>query len=167
MHPARLLALDVGSKRVGLALTTPLGLQDSTTDHVQPLFTMQRKGDHADVKSIARVVRKHAITELIVGHPLTLSGDPSAQTLRVERFADALRTHLNLPVHLHHESLSTVAAHEHLEHSGHRKKTKAGFAAEKAVIDQVAAVLILEGYLAHRAHLDAIAHTRANDPPPP
>ena len=161
--PPRLLALDVGSRRIGLAMTTPLGLPDSAAEHVQPLFTMQRKGDHADVKSIARVVRKHAITGVIVGHPLALSGDATAQTLRIERFADELRTALSLPVHLHDERLSTVAAHEHLARTRPRSPTKAGFAAEKAIIDQVAAVLILEGFLAHRAHLEAIARARETD----
>ena len=166
--PPRLLALDVGSRRIGLAMTTPLDLPGSSAaQHVQPLFTLHRKGDRADLKSIARVVRKHAITELIVGHPLALSGDRTPQTLRTERFADELRYTLGRPVHLHDERLSTVAAHEHLAHSAPRKPTKAGLAAEKAVIDQVAAVLILEGYLAHRAHLDAIARTRADDAPAP
>lgn len=167
----RLLALDIGSRRVGLAITVALGLTEPTPGepalHVQPLFTIERRGDHADVKSIARIVRKHAITEIIVGHPLALSGDRTAQTARVERFADELRTALALPVHLHDERLSTRAAHEHLEQSGPRKKTRAGLAAEKAIIDQVAAVLILEGFLAHRAHLDAIARARANDTPLP
>ncbi len=154
----RLLALDVGSRRIGLAMSS--SDPSLLTPVVQPLFTMERKGDRPDLKSIARVVRKHGITALIVGHPLRLSGDKSAQTLRVEGFADELRVALALPVFLHDERLSTVAAHEQLDHTC---RDRTGQPSRHAVIDQVAAVVILEGFLAHRAHLEAMVRVRAED----
>ena len=148
--PPRILALDVGRKRIGLAVTDPLGLT------VQPLFTLHRGTSHADVKSIGRVVRKHAVAEIVVGNPLHMSGEVSPQALKTQAFAEDLRVALRLPVHLSDERLTTSEAHRHLHAMGKPRQE------HRAVVDQVAAVLILEGFLAERAY--AIARAR-RDPP--
>ncbi len=143
--PPRILALDVGRKRIGLAITDPLGFT------VQPLITLYRSTPHADVKSIGRVLRKHAVAEIVVGYPLHMSGEISPQALRTQAFADALRTAFGLPVHLTDERLSTSEAHQHLYAIGKPRQEHRG------LVDQVAAVLILEGFLAGRAYQAARA----------
>ncbi len=153
----RLMALDVGERRMGLAVTDGLGLT------VQPLFTMARKGDRADAKWVGRLVRKHGVAEVVVGHPLRLDGGRSEQTARVEAFAAMLREFVEAPIHLHDERLSTRAAEEHL----HRVRPGASLRGRKereAMVDQVAAVVILEGFLEHRAHLRARAAVRGESP---
>ncbi len=147
----RILALDVGRKRIGLAITDPLGFT------VQPLFTLYRSTQHADVKSIGRVLRKHAVAEIVVGNPLHMSGEISPQALKTQAFAEALRTAFELPVHLTDERLSTSEAHRQLYAMGKPRQEHRG------LVDQVAAVLILEGFLAARAYQAARAGLDAPD----
>ena len=151
--PPRILALDVGRKRIGLAITDPLGYT------VQPLFTLHRGTPHADVKSIGRVVRKHAVAEIVVGNPLHMSGEISPQAARTQAFAEELRAAFDLPVHLSDERLSTSEAHQQLYAMGKPRQE------HRELVDQVAAVLILEGFLAARAF--AIARARLDEPAGP
>lgn len=138
----RILALDVGSRRIGVAITDPLGLT------AQPLLTVHRSTLKADLKSIARLVRRHEVTAVVIGHPVHLSGETSAQTHKTEAFAAALRAHLpELPLHLLDERLTTAHAHELLDQSTGRRRTAADRRQRSEVVDQVAAVLILEGWL--------------------
>ncbi len=122
----------------------------------QPLLTLYRKTPRADLKSIGRLIRRHAVAELVVGNPLHLSGDQSPQGwTRAQQFAESLRAEFHLPVHLWDERLSTHAAHEILDEAGHAR-SPAERIARKRIIDQVAAVLILQSFLASRSD------TRAN-----
>src|SRR6185437_10252877 len=121
----RILALDLGRARIGVAITDGLGLT------AQPLLTIYRKEtgrkvSRADIKSVGRIVRKHAVAEIVVGNPLHASGDGSPQ--------------------------STRAAEEVLAESGRARgaSSPAGRIARKRIIDQLAAVLILESFLASR-----------------
>ena len=139
----RIVGFDVGDRRVGLAISDPLGYT------AQPLFTLHRAGRRADLKSLARVFRKHAVTEVVVGNPLYMSGDQSPQAAKAQAFAEDLRTEFGLTVHLWDERLSTTQAHRHLDESGHGGR---GFGGRKAIIDQVAAVLILQSFLDARAN---------------
>jgi putative Holliday junction resolvase len=139
---ARILALDVGDRRIGLALSDPLGYT------AQPLFTLHRTNRRADMKAMARVLRKHAVTEIVVGNPLYMSGDLSPQATKAQAFADDLRMEFGVTVHLWDERLTTTQAHRHLDDAGHA----GGRGERKAVIDQVAAVLILQAYLEARAY---------------
>ena len=143
--PPRILALDVGRKRIGLAITDPLGFT------VQPLFTLHRSTPRADVKSIGRVLRKHSVAEIVVGNPLHMSGESSPQAVRTQAFAAELHTAFGLPVHLSDERLTTSEAHRHLHAMGKPRQEHQG------LVDQVAAVLILEGFLATRAYQAARA----------
>ena len=140
----RILALDVGDRRIGLALSDPLGYT------AQPLFTLHRTGRRADLKAMARVLRKHAVTEVVVGNPLYMSGDLSPQATKAQAFADDLRTEFGMPVHLWDERLTTTEAHRYLDDAGHARIDAKG--GRKGIIDQVAAVLILQAFLAAREH---------------
>jgi len=140
----RIAAFDVGDRRIGVAVSDPLGYT------AQPLFTLHRTNHRADMKSIARVLRKHAIAEAVVGNPLYMSGDQSPQAAKAQAFAEELRTEFGIAVHLWDERLSTTEAHRHLDAGGH-----AGGHQRKAIIDQVAAVLILQSFLEARANQSA------------
>ena len=143
----RILALDLGRARIGVAITDGLGLT------AQPLLTVLHKTPHADIKSIGRIVRKHAVAEIVVGHPVHVSGDVGPQAVRAQDFASSLRTAFNLPVHLWDERLTTHAAHEILDEAGEPRASRGADAriARKKIIDQLAAVLILESFLAAHA----------------
>jgi putative Holliday junction resolvase len=135
----RILGFDVGDRRIGLAISDPLGYT------AQPLFTLHRTNRRADLKWLARVLRKHAVTEAVVGNPLYMSGDQSPQAAKAQAFAEDLRTEFGLTVHLWDERLTTTQAHRHLDDAGHAAMGR------KGIIDQVAAVLILQSFLEARA----------------
>ena len=129
------MALDVGKVRVGVALSDPLGYT------AQPLLTLWRKSRGEDMRSLLRLIRKHEVTEILVGNPLHMSGEVSPWAAKVQEFADELRKRSGLPVQMWDERLSSVAAHEILDEAGHDRRDR------KHVIDQVAAVLILRGWM--------------------
>jgi putative Holliday junction resolvase len=135
MLTGRVMALDVGKVRVGVALTDPLGYT------AQPLLTLWRKNRSDDLRSLLRLIRKHEVVKIVVGNPLHLSGDVSPWATKVQEFAEELRQRSGLPVQLWDERLSSVAAHEILNEAGHRRQDR------KYVIDQVAAVVILRGWM--------------------
>jgi putative Holliday junction resolvase len=135
----RLMAFDVGSKRIGVAVTDPLGLT------VQPLLTLLRTGRRDDWRSIGRLLRRHEIAAAVVGRPLHLSGDESPRSALSDSFAEQLRAEFHLPVYLVDERLTTHEAHEILDRAGHARGPE-----RRRIVDQVAAVLILESYLAQR-----------------
>jgi len=145
----RILALDVGDRRIGLALSDELGYT------AQPLFTLHRTGLRKDLKDLARVLRKHRVTEIVVGNPLYMSGDLSPQAQKAQAFADALRAECSLPVHLWGERLPTTQAHRHLDDAGHSRAPNSQGVGRKNIIDQVAAVLILQAFLEARVNAAA------------
>jgi putative Holliday junction resolvase len=135
MLTGRVMALDVGKVRVGVALSDPLGYT------AQPLLTLWRKSRGEDMRSLLRLIRKHDVTELVIGNPLHMSGDVSPWAIKVQEFAEELRLRSGLPMQLWDERLSSVAAHEILNEAGHDRRDR------KDVIDQVAAVVILRGWM--------------------
>lgn len=148
----RILALDVGDKRIGLAITDALGLT------AQPLFTLHRTTQRADLKAIARFIRQHGVTTVVVGNPVNADGTPSAQSEKAQAFAKALEAgHPGLEHHLLDERLTTREAHELLDMAG-RTARGAGASSRKElrlsrteIIDQVAATLLLEAFLSQRS----------------
>ena len=132
------MALDVGKVRIGVALSDPLGYT------AQPLLTLWRKTRGEDLRSLMRLIRKHEVVEILVGNPLHMSGDVSPWAAKVQEFAEELHKRSGLPVHLWDERLSSVAAHEILNEAGYDRKDR------KYVIDQVAAVVILRGWMEAR-----------------
>ncbi|WP_348269002.1 Holliday junction resolvase RuvX [Edaphobacter paludis] len=135
MVTGRVMALDVGKLRVGVALSDPLGYT------AQPLLTLWRKTRSEDLRSLLRLIRKHEVVKIVVGNPLHMSGDISPWAAKVQDFAQELRLRSGLPVQMWDERLSSVAAHEILDEAGHRRQDR------KYVIDQVAAVVILRGWM--------------------
>jgi putative Holliday junction resolvase len=128
------MALDVGKVRIGVAITDGLGIT------AQPLLTVWRKSRGEDLRSLARLARKYEVVEVVVGNPLHLSGDAMVWGAKVREFAEELRARVECPVTLWDERLSTIAAHEILDEAGYGRD-------RKSVIDQVAAVVILQGWM--------------------
>ncbi len=135
----RLLGLDFGRRRIGVAVSDELGLT------AQPVLTLVRKSAKQDLRSLGRLLRKFDCAAIVVGDPLHLSGDVSPLATQARAFAQLLREAFSMPVHLWDERLSSAEAHRHLEAAGRPAST------HREVVDQVAAVLILQSFLdAHR-----------------
>lgn len=132
------MALDVGKARIGVALSDPLGYT------AQPLLTLWRKSRGEDLRSLLRLIRKHEVTEIVVGNPLHMSGEVSPWAAKVQQFAEELHERSGLPIELWDERLSSVAAHEILDEAGHDRRDR------KSIIDQVAAVVILRDWMQSR-----------------
>jgi putative holliday junction resolvase len=132
----RYLALDVGAKRVGIAVSDELGLT------AQPVLTLERRrNSREDLRSIARLCRRYSVAGIVVGNPLKLDGAMSAQTEKVHAFAAALGDLTGLPIHLWDERLTTQEAHQLLYEAGHARQDHG------RIVDQVAATLILQSFL--------------------
>ena len=135
----RFLALDIGNRRIGVAVSDELGLT------AQPVMTLERKRNpRDDLRSLARLARKFAVAGIVVGNPLHLSGDESPQTKKTQAFAAELGTLTGLPIHLWDERLTTREAHQILYESGHPRQQ------HRRIVDQVAATLILQEFLKSR-----------------
>jgi putative Holliday junction resolvase len=135
----RIMALDVGTLRIGVALTDPLGYT------AQPLLTIWRRSRGEDLRNVVRLIRKYEATHVVVGNPLHLSGEESAWGAKVREFAAELHRRAEVPVELFDERLTTVAAHEILNEAGVPRQDRA------AIVDQVAAVVILRDWMAAQA----------------
>jgi putative Holliday junction resolvase len=133
----RVLGLDHGQRRIGVAISDELGVT------AQPLLTLTHTNSRNDLRSLGRLVRRYHCGAIVIGWPIHLSGDRSPRAVAVEKFAEALRAEFALPVHLWDERMSTAVGR--------------GARDRKDVIDQIAAVLILQSWL------DAQRHSRAGD----
>ena len=136
----RILAIDYGSRRIGLAVTDQLGLT------AQGLPTLYRTNKRNDFDHLRRTIKHYAVSEIVVGLPLRMSGEAGTQSHKVEEFAEGLRARFKLPVHLFDERLTSVEANRVLD------ETEMGGRRRKQVVDQLAAVLILQAFLDYRAH---------------
>ncbi len=135
-RPGRRLGLDVGTVRVGVALSDPTGTLAS------PLVTVERRSDGSDLDRIAALVGEHEVTEVIVGEPRHLSGASGASAREARAYSRSLAGRIgSVPVHLVDERLSTVTAASSLRANGLDSR------AQRPVIDQAAAVVILQAYL--------------------
>ena len=137
----RILALDYGSKTVGLAITDPLGII------VQPLKTIWREREgklRKTVEEIQKTCKEYQVEELVLGYPYHMDGSEGERVERVLAFQEMLKKKIELPIHLYDERLSTMEAEEILRENGVPKDR------QKEVLDQVAAQVILEDYLRNR-----------------
>ncbi len=130
----RVLALDVGEKRVGVALC------DETQTLARPLLTLKRASKNEDFARLMAVCREHAIERIIVGLPRTLHGEEGPQARRVRRYAAELQAALNLPIDFWDERFSSVDAQERLASASRRLRAR-------GEIDAAAAAIILQEYL--------------------
>jgi putative Holliday junction resolvase len=140
MARGRRLGIDVGAVRVGVALGDPDGVL------AMPLVTVARDAAHGtDLATIAGLVAEHEVVGIVVGLPRTLAGreGPAAEAARA--FGMALAGRVPIPVEYSDERLTTVVATRQMRESGRKGRR------QRAVVDQVAAVAILQGWLdAHR-----------------
>ncbi len=132
------LAVDWGRARLGLAVSDDLGIT------AQALGSLPRADEARDLAAIEARVRELGVGEIVVGLPKNMDGTlgPSAQA--AQALAEALHARLGLPVHLWDERLSTLAAERTLVGAGLRRR------ARRSVVDQVAATIILQGFLDRR-----------------
>jgi len=131
----RVLAIDPGSRRVGLALS------DESRRLASPLRTLQAEPAETLSERLAAVVREVGAVEVVVGLPRNLDGSSGEAAASARGLAEELKRSTRLPVSLQDERLSSVAAERHLVGQGVRREKR------KALVDQLAATLILEAFL--------------------
>jgi putative Holliday junction resolvase len=139
----RLLALDVGDVRIGVAAS------DETGTLASGLTTLRSRGPRQDVQQIAALVREQEASELVVGLPLRLDGTIGPQAEKVLAFVERLRRSLRIPVVTRDERLSSVAAAERLAEAGVRGRER------KSRLDQAAACVVLQELLDERKAVPA------------
>ena len=132
----RILALDFGERRIGVAATDPLGLM------AQPLTVIERESLAQDIAKIGEIVRRRGAERIVLGLPLNMNGTEGPPAKRAKRFAARLKRELGLEIELWDERLTTVEAEQVLlaadRSRAERRRRK----------DEVAAAVILEDYLA-------------------
>lgn len=131
----KLLGLDVGDSKIGVALSDGLGYT------AQGMLTFKRRSLTSDLHFIEKLVTEHHVGEVIVGLPLKMNGTRSSQTNKILAFRDVLAKHLHVPVRTWDERLTTVQAIKILKRGRMRRKER------EPLVDKVAAVIILQGYL--------------------
>lgn len=134
----RVLALDVGEKRIGIAIS------DASASLAAPLTTIQARPQSQALQKIIALAREHQAREIVVGLPLTLRGEIGPQATTINAFADELREAFDGQIHLFDERLTTAAADQMLRDLGMKPEKR------KAQIDQVAASIILQDFLDHQ-----------------
>jgi putative Holliday junction resolvase len=135
----RVLSLDVGERRVGIAISDPTGTV------ARPLQTLVRGSREEDLVALAALVTEHGVELVVVGLPLSLDGTEGPQARRVARYTRALAAHLPVPVVSWDERFTTARANEILLQSRGKKKRRQARATGE--IDAVAAAVILQDYL--------------------
>jgi putative Holliday junction resolvase len=132
------LGLDVGLRRIGVAVSDPLGVT------AQGLETLHRKNKKYDFSFLYRVIRDYEVKEIVVGLPLRMSGVEGTQAEKIQLFAEDLRRHFKLPVHLWDERLTSAEANRLL------RQTDMSIEKRGQAVDRMAAVLILQGWMESR-----------------
>ena len=138
----RLLGLDVGDRRIGVAMSDALGMT------AQRLTVVERQGLTQDVEAVRELVEQHGVSTIVVGLPLTMRGEAGVQAGKVTGFVEALRRRVAVPVEVVDERLTTVEGERALRAAGASPR------ARKRAIDQVAAQLILQQFLERRRQSD-------------
>jgi putative Holliday junction resolvase len=137
---ARVLAVDFGTKRIGLAVSDALGIT------AQGLPTRERTRTEDDLRHIAKVAAEYSAELILVGNPINQRGDPTAMSQSASKFAEKLARLVTCPVQLWDERLTTAEARRVLRDSG------MGIEKRRQARDRVAAVLLLQGYLDFHAN---------------
>jgi putative holliday junction resolvase len=136
--PKRILAIDYGSRRMGLAVSDALGIT------AQGLETLQRKNRRSDFARLERVIRENQVQEIVLGYPLRMSGEEGTQSQKVSEFAEELRRKFELPVHLWDERLTSAEANRLLREADLSIQRRA------QAVDRMAATLILQSFMQAR-----------------
>jgi putative Holliday junction resolvase len=135
----RVAALDVGDARIGVAVSDELGMT------ARGIGVVRRVGGVRDLDGIATLLAPYGPERVVIGLPLNMDGSEGPRAAKTRRFADRVAAHLNLPVELFDERLTTVAANEAMAATGVRRRRR------RELVDQMAAAIILESYLARPA----------------
>jgi putative Holliday junction resolvase len=135
---SRILALDVGSKRIGVAITDPLGIT------AQGLDTIQRQNKRRDMEALGAILAKYEVQEMVVGLPLRLSGAEGTQSEKMRLFADDLRARFGITVHLWDERWTSTEANRLL------RETDLSIKKRGRAVDRMAAILILQSWMESR-----------------
>ena len=133
--PGRVLALDFGKRRIGLAISDELGIT------AQGLETLQRTNIREDLRQLTQLIRDRNVTLILMGNPLHMSGAEGRQAEYARDFGDRLSAAAGIPVEYWDERLTTVAAQRVLRESGISIQKRA------QAVDRLAAVILLESYL--------------------
>jgi putative Holliday junction resolvase len=131
----RILGLDYGTRRIGVAVSDPLGLT------AQPLPAMDREGDRRDVAEIGRLASEMGATSVVLGLPLLMNGDEGPAAARAREFGARIETELCLPVTMWDERMTTVQSERHLIDSGVRRERR------KKLRDSLSAMFLLQSFL--------------------
>ena len=131
----RILGLDVGSKTIGVAISDPLGWT------AQGITTIRRTKKEQDIEEIKKIISEKQVNKIVSGLPKNMNGTVGPQGEKVQKFCELLKQETNLPIEFWDERLSTVAAERSLIEGNVRRENR------KKVIDMLAAVIILQGYL--------------------
>ncbi len=138
LQVGRVLGLDVGSRRIGIAISDPLGIT------AQGLETLQRRNKRHDFEYLQRVIQQYDVRQIVVGLPLRMSGAEGIQSDKMQVFAEDLRKRFRLPVHLWDERLTSAEANRLL------RETDLSIEKRGKAVDRMAAVLILQGWMEWR-----------------
>jgi putative Holliday junction resolvase len=130
----RILAIDYGQRRIGLALSDELGLT------AQPLQTLLHKNRRDDIRRLRDICRQKGVTRILVGHPLHITGQAGDMAEEAARFATRLRKELGIEVELADERLTTWEAEQTRAGLGSRQRRNAS-------VDAIAAAILLREYL--------------------
>ncbi len=130
--------MDVGARRIGLAISDLLGIT------AQGLETLQRRNKRTDFAQLERIIREHDVIGIVMGLPLRMSGAEGIQAEKMQAFAEEIRRRFKLPVHLWDERLTSVQANRLL------RETEMSIKRRGEVVDQMAAVLILQSWMDSR-----------------
>jgi len=133
--PSRILALDLGKRRIGLAISDPLGIT------AQGLPNLVRTNKRGDLAALAQLIRDHEVGLVLMGNPIQMRGAEGRQSAWVREFAEAVEKRTGLPVKLWDERLTSVEAGRVLRSSGISIEKRA------AAVDRLSAVILLQSYL--------------------
>jgi putative pre-16S rRNA nuclease len=131
----RVMGLDVGSRRIGIAVSDLLGIT------AQGLETLQRRNKRTDFEALRLLIKEYKVREIVVGLPLRMSGAEGIQSDKMRVFAEELRKKFKLPVHLWDERLTSAEANRLL------RETELSIEKRGKAVDRMAAILILQGWM--------------------
>ena len=140
------MGLDVGSRRIGIAISDPLGIT------AQGLETLQRQNKKEDYRKLGLMIEEYKVAEIVVGYPLRMSGVEGVQAEKMQVFAEELRKRFKIPVHLWDERLTSAEANRIL------RESEMSIQRRGQAVDRMAAILILQSWMEARAvqHNDPI-----------
>ena len=133
----RLMGIDFGEVRIGIALSDPLQI-------ISQPYRVIPNNDNT-ISEIKNIIKSEEVRKIILGLPLNLDGEDTKKTLEVREFSEVLKSNVDIPVIFWDERYTTVEANEELKHMGY------GIAESRKVIDKVAASIILKNYMENQA----------------